>query len=87
MTAAYTVPRGSRPRLVVVQPDPAPSIPPMVAVAPEISAQAENLRGRFAQALRPLTGRASTDKALSQAKAELFALATDLQKLARRIPS
>ena len=55
------------------------------AVSDTIQTDAENLKGRIAWALMPLTGKASTDVALARSKAELYAIATALQKLARRL--
>lgn len=76
-----------RPHLALVQASPAPcrALPAPRSVSADIQAEAENIRGRVAWALLPLTSKASTDVALARSKAELYALATALQKLARRL--
>lgn len=61
-------------------------LPTPRAVSPAIQAEAENIRSRLARATLPLSGNSSTDVALARSKRELYALATDIQKLARRLP-
>jgi hypothetical protein len=78
--------------LRLVSTNPSPVIGPMAvplptprAVSDAIQTEAENIRGRVAWALLPLTSKVSTDVALARSRAELFALATAFQKLARRL--
>lgn len=69
----------------MVGPLPVP-LPTPRAVSPAIQAEAENIRARLNHALRSLSGSSSTDVALARTKRELYALATEMQKLARRLP-
>lgn len=86
--ATYARRPPTRPRLALVHGSSAPavqSLPTPRAVPDSIQTDAENIRGRIAWALMPLTSKVSTDVALGRSKAELFAIATALQKLARRL--
>jgi hypothetical protein len=76
----------TRPRLVTDNTGPAPALAPRPRAVPDgVRAEGENIRTKLTLALAPLSSCASTDVALSRSKAELFALATALQKLARRL--
>lgn len=61
-------------------------LPTPKAVPETVQAEAENIRTRLTRALLPLSGHASTDVALARSKAELYAIATQLRRLARRVP-
>lgn len=76
-----------RPHLRVVRTEPVtPELSVIVAVPPEIRAQAENIRIGLARALLPLSTDRSTGIALDRSRAELYRLATEMQRLARRLP-
>lgn len=80
----------ARPRLVVVTAEPTPQqadLPPMQYLDPEWAKALDSIRAKLSQATRPFAGHAAPKAALTQAKAELYALATEIQRLARRLPS
>lgn len=88
MTSACLNRPRPRPRLVTVNmaPLPQPADKPIPRTVPTgARAEGENIRTKLTLALAPLSSCASTDVALSRSKAELYALATALQKLARKL--